>query len=85
MQPLRDQFDCAESGAEALVLDGAAAVDGAAGAEEDFERHAVADRAFAEAAVAVRVAVDEAGDQQPVGRIDVRRPRRMMRRAVRLP
>ena len=70
MQPLRTNSTARERGAEALVLDRAAAVDGAAGAEEDFERHAVADRAFAEAAVAVRVAVDEAGNQQSVGRID---------------
>ena len=64
------QFDRGQGGAEALVLDGAAAVDGAAGAEEYFERHAVADRALAEAAMAVRVAVDEAGHQQAVGRLD---------------
>ena len=70
MQPLRISSTAAQGGAEALVLDGATAVDGAAGAEEHFERHAVADRAFAEAAMAVRVAVDEAGNQQPVGRID---------------
>src|SRR6185312_13569183 len=48
----------------------AAAVDGAAGAEEHLERHAVADKALAERAMRMRVRVDEARDEQAVLRID---------------
>src|SRR5262249_57487597 len=48
----------------------AAAVDDAARTEEDLERHAVADRALAQAAVRMGVPVDQAGHEQSVGSLD---------------
>jgi len=64
------QLDGGQRGAQPFVLDRAAAVDDAARTEEDLERHEVAHRALAQAAVRMGVAVNQAGHEQSVGSLD---------------